>query len=92
MLKKELIKELSEKLGVSQAIANEFLNVFAEVAKETVLDKGEEITLPGFGTLLAIERKERKGVNPKTGQIMTIKARKGFKFKPTNKILQELKK
>lgn len=92
MLKKELVKKVSEEMGVSQITANEFIDIFAKIVKEAVLEKGEEVTLPGFGTLMTIDRKERKGVNPKTGEIMTIKARKGFKFKPTASILEELKK
>ena len=38
------------------------------------LAKGEEVRVAGFGTIEVKERKPRQGVNPSTGEKMTIPA------------------
>jgi len=45
---------------------------------------------PGFGTFVVRERKARKGRNPKTGQIIQIKASKTVAFKPAPKLKSKL--
>jgi DNA-binding protein HU-beta len=39
------------------------------------------VTLVGFGTFSRVDRAARKGRNPKTGQVIKIKAKKIAKFK-----------
>lgn len=49
----------------------------------TGIKKGKRFTYPGFGTWTVKTRKARKGVNPQTGQRITIKASKTCTFKPS---------
>ena len=42
---------------------------------------GEKVQLVGFGTFEVNERPERQGVNPATGEKITIAAKKVVKFK-----------
>ena len=46
------------------------------------LEQGQSVTLPGVGTFKVVDRAERQGRNPKTGEAMTIPARKAVTFKP----------
>jgi DNA-binding protein HU-beta len=46
------------------------------------LEKGEDVTLTGFGTFKVVKRKARKGRNPFTGEEIKIKATKAPKFTP----------
>jgi nucleoid DNA-binding protein len=52
--------------------------VFSTITK--ALKKKDTVTLIGFGTFKVAQRNARKGRNPKTGQEMTIKAKKVPRF------------
>jgi DNA-binding protein HU-beta len=88
MTKAELVARIAEKAGVSKKAADRCLKAFIE-AVEDALQKGERIALPGFGIFQVRERAARKGRNPRTGEIMTIPARKVVVFKAA-KQLREL--
>jgi DNA-binding protein HU-beta len=47
---------------------------------QDALGKGESVTLVGFGTFSVMSRASRKGRNPRTGQELSIPARKMPKF------------
>lgn len=49
---------------------------------EMTLVAGDKVSLSGFGTLEILERSERQGRNPKTGEEMVIPSSKTVKFKP----------
>jgi DNA-binding protein HU-beta len=62
-------------------------------ALEAVLDvitealaSGDKVTLVGFGTFEARNRKERQGVNPSTGEKMTIPAARVAGFRVGNEL------
>jgi len=81
MNKAELIESVQKTLGKSTSKAE------AERAIEATIDgikaglrKSRVVQLIGFGTFKVVERKARKGVNPKTGQAITIKKSKTVKF------------
>lgn len=46
------------------------------------LKKDKRFQVPGFGTFLVRSRKARKGRNPQTGAVITIKASRTVRFKP----------
>ena len=48
---------------------------------QTTLDKGDEVSLVGFGTFSVARRKASTGRNPRTGEPMTIPASTQPKFK-----------
>lgn len=53
------------------------------------LAKGEEVKFSGFGNFAVKMRKERMGVNPKTGEKVHIAAKKALKFRAA-KALKEM--
>ncbi len=61
---------------------------FIEVLKEG-LENGESITITGFGSFRVIDRAERKGRNPRTGEEISIPASQTIKFTP-GKALKEV--
>ncbi len=67
MNKNELIEAVAEKTGSSKAQAGRTVSALTETITE-VLQKGDSISLPGFGTFEVRERGERNGRNPKTGE------------------------
>jgi DNA-binding protein HU-beta len=83
MTKHDLISSICKEVpGVSKRAAGEILDTcFSCMAKG--LKKDKRFTYPGFGTWTMKLRKARKGVNPQTGNPITIKASKTVTFKPS---------
>lgn len=63
MNKVELIDKLAEKVGMDKKDVMKVLEGFEDLVISS-LQKGEEVTLTGFGTWLAKFRSARGGVNP----------------------------
>ncbi|MPW24966.1 integration host factor subunit alpha [Alkalibaculum sp. M08DMB] len=80
MNKAELISELTEKTGLTKKDSEKVLNAFVETVTEE-LQKGEKVSLVGFGTFEVRERAERMGRNPKTMEELVIPASKAPAFK-----------
>lgn len=79
MNKNELIEKITAKTGKSKKASSDAVNYLIEEVS-SVLKKKEKVTLVGFGTFKTVARKARIGVNPKTGQKITIKAANVPKF------------
>lgn len=81
MNKAELIKSIAEKADIPNTEATKVLNVFLETITET-LQNGESLVLVGFGSFDVKARAARTARNLKTGEPMTIPAKKAPVFKP----------
>ncbi|MFH1254770.1 MAG: HU family DNA-binding protein [bacterium] len=81
MNKAELIEHMAKSTKLSKAACKGAIEAFVE-AVESTLKKGKDVVLTGFGTFTVIKRKTRIGINPATGNKMTIPAKKVPKFKP----------
>lgn len=84
MNKAELINEMAEVLASKQQ-ATAALNCIMDTI-ETVLKSNGTLTLPGFGSFKVHDRKARNGVNPKTGEKITIAASRVPKFVASKKL------
>lgn len=86
MTKAELVSAVQEaaakaKVELSKAAAETVVNItFDTVAK--AIKKDKRLAIPGFGVFTVKQRKARKGRNPQTGAVITIKASKTVGFKP----------
>ena len=80
MNKTELIEKIAAGAGLSKADAKKALDATVDAIK-AALTSGEKIQLIGFGTFSVNERPAREGVNPRTGEKVTIAAKKVAKFK-----------
>ncbi len=83
MNKVELISVVQKSLGgdISKAEAERAVNAVIDGIKAGV-KKTKLVQLIGFGTFKVAARKARKGINPKTGESIKIKASKSVKFVP----------
>lgn len=79
MNKGELIAKIAE-AGLSKKDSEIALNA-AIAAIGDALAKGETVQLIGFGTFGVKERAAREGRNPRTGEVVKIKASKVPTFK-----------
>lgn len=80
MNKSELVNVLSTKTGLSKKDADKFVVSFVDTIKET-LQKGDKVSLVGFGTFEVRERAARQGINPQTKAKIDIPASKAPVFK-----------
>ena len=79
MNKSELIKQIADRAGLSQAKAGDALDAFCASVIDA-LSQGSEVAIIGFGTFKVSDRAERKGRNPKTGEAIAIPASRAPKF------------
>lgn len=80
MKKLELITKVAEAAKITKKQANDVVDAVCEVIKNELQKEGNRVTLPGFGTFSTVERKDRTGRNPQTGQVIQIAARRVPKF------------
>lgn len=81
MNKNELIRAIANKLGITLKDAAESLDGVIGAITDG-LNAGEKIQISGFGTFDIKSKEARDGVNPKTGEKISIAASKipTFKF------------
>ena len=87
MNKSQLTDAVSIKAEISKKDAEKALTAFTNVIADTLVD-GDKVAITGFGTFEVVERAERQGRNPATGEAITIAASKSPKFK-AGKALKE---
>ena len=80
MNKSELIDAIAAQADISKAAAGRALDGALEAVKGA-LQKGELVTLVGFGTFYVGKRAARNGRNPRTGKTIKIAAASLPKFR-----------
>ena len=86
MNKTELVNAIAAKYGMTKVAAKEAMNAtFAAIQEK--LNKGEKVTLIGFGTFSVATRKARTAKNPQTGATVKVPAKKVAKFKAGSNLL-----
>ena len=73
----KVIQESAERTGAAANRATG--DLIDAIVKE--LKKAGKFTLPGFGTFTVRKTKARKGLNPRTGAAIKVKAGKTVRFK-----------
>jgi len=85
--KLELIREISSKADITQKMTGQVIDAILEAIQEAA-GRGDNVRIPGFGAFLVRRRAERQGRNIRTGEAITIPAKKVVVFK-SGKNLQE---
>lgn len=90
MTKKDFAKILFETGAFpSKAEAERKVDLFLTTIENT-LAAGEELNFIGWGKFEVVERAERVGRNPKTGEEIKIEAKKTVKFKPGKTLVDKI--
>jgi len=79
--KSELIDAIATNADLPKASAGRALDAMLDAVTST-MQKGESVSLVGFGTFTVKERAARTGRNPQTGAEIQIAAAKVPSFKP----------
>ncbi|OCN04235.1 diphthine synthase [Erysipelotrichaceae bacterium MTC7] len=88
--KKALAETLAETIGITKKDATTAVEtVFAEITKTVA--EGGKVDISGFGKFEVVERAARQGVNPATGEKLTIAASKAPKFKASKALKEAVK-
>ena len=87
--KADIIEHLHNELGLNKSECKILIEDFFDEIKES-LKNGEEVKLSGFGNFELLNKKERPGRNPKTGEEVTISARRVVTFRAGNKLRKKI--
>ena len=82
MSKANVIKHVALETGNNIANARELVDVVLDEILSEVIDAGS-LVLQGFGTFTIVDKAERNGRNPATGEPMVIAPKTVLKFKPS---------
>lgn len=85
--KKDLIENVKDTMAISKESAAQAVDAVIETIVEG-LAGGNQIYIKEIGTMEVYKRPERQGINPATGEKITIKASNGIRFK-ASKTLKE---
>ena len=90
MTKAEIVKALKEKAGLATLAQAEaaYGSLFGII--KAALKKGDTLAVMGFGSFKVVQRKARKGRNPRTGKELKIPAHKAVKFTPGKALKESL--
>jgi DNA-binding protein HU-beta len=80
MNRADLVTRISKDAEITKRQAEKALNALVDGIQEA-LNKGDSVTLVGFGTFSVMSRAARKGRNPQTGREIFIPSSKTPKFK-----------
>jgi DNA-binding protein HU-beta len=80
MTKSQLMSALADKTGLAKKDVITLMDTLVEMAYSEVKKNGVFV-LPGFGKMVKVDRKERMGVNPATGEKIKIAAKTVAKFR-----------
>jgi integration host factor subunit beta len=81
MTKAEFVESLAATLNLTKSESERVLGAVFDVLKQA-LQRGEKIDLRGLGVFKVRETKPRQARNPRTGEALSIPARKVAIFKP----------
>ena len=81
MTKKEIVRQISERLGMPQLKTKEIVQQTFDAIVETLLETGR-IELRNFGVFEVKQRKARKARNPRTGDKVDVPPKNVVTFKP----------
>ena len=87
--KLDLLNHLNEKLGLNKVESKELVEAFFDEIKKSLINN-EEVKLSGFGNFKILNKRERPGRNPKTGEPAIISARKVVTFKAGQKLRKKM--
>ena len=81
MNKKELVAQVADEMGTTNKEASIAVDTVFAVVSDT-LNKGDKVSLTGFGVFEVVKRNERKCRNLQDGSAMTVPAKMAPKFRP----------
>jgi DNA-binding protein HU-beta/integration host factor subunit beta len=89
--KKEIVKQISERIGLTQLKTKEIVQQTFDAIVETLIEVGR-IELRNFGVFEVKMRKARKARNPRTGERVDVEPKKVVTFKPGKEMEERVRR
>ena len=90
MTKKDIVKTLADKFGLSQVDAKKVVQGTFDSIIDTLIEAGR-IELRNFGVFEVKTRKPRKARNPRTGEEVMVPQKRVVTFKPGRMMEERIK-
>ena len=81
MTKKEIVKQISDRIGLTQLKTKEIVQLTFDAIVDTLI-ADKRIELRNFGVFEVKQRKARKARNPRTGEKVDVPPKNVVTFKP----------
>jgi nucleoid DNA-binding protein len=88
--KKEIVRQISERIGLTQLKTKEIVQQTFDAIVETLLEVGR-IELRNFGVFEVKQRKARKARNPRTGDKVDVPPKNVVTFKPGKEMEEKVR-
>jgi integration host factor subunit alpha len=89
LTKNEIIDAVFKECGFPKKQSAEIVETLIEVIKRT-LASGDDVLVSGFGKFRVLEKNQRKGRNPTTGENMMLGARRVVTFKCSGRLRERI--
>jgi nucleoid DNA-binding protein len=89
MTKQQLIETVSAKTERTKAEVESVVEAVFDTIAGT-LQSNQRVDLRGFGSFVVKDKKARQGRNPRTGETITIAAKRDAGFKPGKELTERL--
>ncbi len=92
MTKKEIVKQIADKIGLTQLKTKEIVQLTFDAIVDTLLnDPLHRIELRNFGVFEVKQRKARKARNPRTGERVDVPPKTVVTFKPGKEMEERIR-
>ena len=89
LTKKDIVEQVYNELGFPKNQSLEIADSLLEIIRAK-LGSGEDVLVSGFGKFCVMDKKERKGRNPATGEDLMLKPRRVVTFKCSGKLRDKI--
>ena len=85
LTKADIVEKVQKEIGFTKHQSTELVENLLELIKSQ-LESGEDVLVSGFGKFCIMEKRERRGRNPATGEDLILAPRKVVTFKCSGKL------
>ena len=85
LTKAHLADLLFEKIGLNKRESKDMVDAFFDLIAQSLVD-GQDVKISGFGNFQIRTKSPRPGRNPRTGELIPIKARRVATFHASHKL------
>jgi integration host factor subunit alpha len=89
LTKADILKSIQNHTGLTRPRSSEITETLLEIIKST-LGSGEDVMISGFGKFCVKSKRQRRGLNPATGEDMMLAPRKVVMFKCSGKLREKI--
>ena len=87
--KADIVEAVTEQIGYTNKRSFEIVETLLEIIKGD-LESGEDVLISGFGKFRVKEKRERRGINPATGDDMMLAPRKVVTFRCSQQLRKKI--